>query len=340
MSAAPRRRQAGWSLLEAVVVLAILGLMSTGLWKTLALVEDKRRGEQVRDTLQRAEDALHGMALRDHRLPLPDDAMPSSLGPEHWEGWLPVEVLGTEPPRSIRYVVDRSLAAGPVAIYRADPVELLGDGVKARTRINGLDLCLLVVQREQAAFAKGQTHRLALRLQQGQAASDATPTRASGYLELVHRLGCAPAFARLATGVKAAVLASDLAELARLDMLLRELAVREAEDSLRNHQWRVANAMARFGVATWNLVATKLTGATTPLGAFHVAANVAGFAFEAARWTALIDYSLERAQHAQQTLDEAMDRREMAHKRADQRNAAFESRLQRVDALQVKGLMP
>lgn len=360
MKAVTRKHQVGWSLLESVVVVSIVGLMAVGFWKTLALVEGKQRGEQTRDTLQRAEDALYGLALRDHRLPMPEDAMPSRLGPDHWEGWLPMHVLGTEPPRSIRYVVDRSLAAEPAAIYRADPLALLGGAVSSRTAFNGFDLCMQVVQREQAGFASGRI-RLALGVQQVEAADRASGsaarfrfqdvsaaavssggghTRVSGYLEVVDRLGCVPAFAGLSTEVKAAVLASDLRDLAELDVSLRSLAVRDAEDSLLNHQWRVANAMARLAVSSWNLVATKLTGATTPLGAAKVVTNVAGFTLEAARWVSLIDYSLERAARAQDKLAEAHQRLVDARTLVDRRSTALDRHLQRVNALQAAGLRP
>jgi hypothetical protein len=355
-----RKRQMGWSLLESVVVVSIVGLMAGGFWKTLAFVEGKQRGEQALDTLQRAEDALYGLALRDHRLPMPEDAVPSTLGPNHWEGWLPTQVLGTEPPRSIRYVVDRSLAAEPAAIYRADPLALLGNSLAARTTFNGFDLCMQVVQREQASFAGGPAPRLALGVQQVEAADRtsgrATPfrfqntnasaaaggghTRATGYLEFVDRLGCVQAFAGLSTEVKAAVLASDLRALADLDVSLRSLAVRDAEDSLLNHEWRVVNAMARLAVSSWNLVATKLTGATTPLGAFKVAANVVGFTLEAARWASLIDYSLERAERARNKLEEARERLVNARTLVDRRSTALERHLQRVNTLQTNGLLP
>lgn len=361
MKAASRKRQAGWSLLESVVVVSIAGLMAVGFWKTLALVEGKQQGEHARDTVQRAEDALYGLALRDHRLPMPEDAVPSTLGPNHWEGWLPAHVLGTEPPRSIRYVVDRSLVAAPTAIYRADPLALLGSAVAARTTFNGFDLCMQVIQREQAGLAAGSGSRLALGVQQveavGRASGNAVrfrfqdpsapavsagggPTRASGYLEFVDRLGCVPAFASLATEVKAAVLASDLRQLAMLDVSLRELAVRDAQDSLLNHEWRVVNAMARLAVSTWNLVATKLTGATTPLGALKVAANVAGFSFEAARWASLIDDSLDRAARAQDRLDEANRRLVDARGVVERRASELQRHLQRVNTLQDQGLLP
>lgn len=360
MTAASRKHQAGWSLLESVVVVAIVGLMAVGFWKTLSLVEGKQRGEQARDTLQRAEDALYGLALRDHRLPMPDDAVPSSLGPDHREGWLPVHVLGTEPPRSIRYVVDRSLAAEPAAIHRADPLALLGNAVAVRTTFNGFDLCMQVVRREQAGFAGGTGARLALGVQQVEAADRASAgaarfrfqgasasasaggghTRATGHLEFLNRLGCVPAFAGLATEVKAAVLAADLRKLATLDVSLRELAVRDAEDSLLNHQWRLTNAVARLAVSTWNLVATKLTGATTPLGAFKVAANVAGFTFEAARWAWLIDYSVKGIERAQGNLDEANQRLVGASTLVDRRASDLQRHLQRVNTLQDKGLLP
>ncbi len=334
-----RKRQAGWSLLESAVVVALVGLMTVAFWQTLTLVESKQRAEATRDTLQRAEDALYGMALRDHRLPMPEDAVPSAGGADHWEGWLPADVLGTAAPRSIRYVVDRSLAQAPPAIYRADPLGLLGDAVAARTAVNGLDLCMQVVLREERTHAVGQGARLAWSVHQGEAGAG-LDARAHGYLEFVTRLGCAPALAALATEVKAAVLASDLRELALLDVSLRSLAVQDAEDSVRNHQWRLANVMARLAVSSWNLVATKLTGATTPMAAFSMATNIAGFTFEAARWATFIDYSIQRAARARATVEAAQGVLASAREQLERRDAQRAAHLRRVDALQFKGLMP
>ena len=49
MSPGSRARQAGWSLLESVVVVSIVGFMAVGFWNALALVESDQRGEQARD---------------------------------------------------------------------------------------------------------------------------------------------------------------------------------------------------------------------------------------------------------------------------------------------------
>ena len=321
------------------MVLCTVGLLAVGFLKTLSAVDQKQRGDQASERLQRAEDALYGLAMRDHRLPMPEDAGPSGLGPGHVEGWLPEHVLGTEPPRSIRYVVDRSFTQAPGAIYRADPLRLLGDEVPVRTTFNGLDLCMQVIQQEEAGLARRQGQRWALGVHRPEAGGVST-RRAAGYLEFLDRLGCAQAFGALSTALKAAVLAADLRDLARLDASLRRLAVRDAEDALRNHQWRATNAMARLAVSSWNLVATKLTGATTPLGAFKVAANVAGFTFEAARWTVLLHQSIQGAQKTAEKV--AAQKRVLAdaERRYLTRDAAWAAQLQRVNLLQAKGLTP
>ncbi|MGE0100137.1 MAG: hypothetical protein AB7S86_17490 [Hydrogenophaga sp.] len=346
---APRQHQIGWGLLEAVVVVALAGLMATGFWKSLELVGSNNRQIKARETLQRVEDALYGLAVRDHRLPMPVDAAESAHAPDHWEGWLPADVLVTEPPRSIRYLVSKSLTLPPAVAYRADPWGMLGNAVADRTDANGLDLCLRVIQQEQAGLDGGVTPRLAFRLQQdgmsergasGTGPSQAQDVRAVGILNLIHRLGCIPAIARLATEVKAATLASDLQEIAELNVRLHSLAVQSAVESLVNHQWRLVNVAARLAASSWNLVATKLTGATTPLGALKVATNIAGFSFEAARLALVMDYSIEMAGRARAKVGQEAHLRDQARSVAADRDEERLWRLQQVQALQLKGLMP
>lgn len=346
---APRLRQNGWSLLEAVVVVALVGLMATGFWKSLGLVERSNRQVEARDTLLRAEDALYGLALRNHRLPMPVDATTSAQTPGHWEGWLPADVLATAPPKSIRYVVSKSLTPSPSVVYRADPLGMLDGAIADRAEVNGLDLCLNVIQQEQAGLAGGVAPRLAFHLRlddifKRTASSTDRPSgqdvRAVGYLNLMHRLGCMPVLARLATEVKAATLASDLQGVAELNVRLRGLAVQSAAESLVNHQWRLVNVTARLAASAWNLVATKLTGATTPLGALKVATNIAGFSFEAARLAMVMDYSIEMAARASDKLDKESELRDQARALATDREDESLWRLQQVHELQLKGLMP
>ena len=360
VKAQARVRQRGWSLLEAVLVVSLVAFMAAGFWKTLALVDHHGRSEQARDLLQRAEDALYGMALRDHQLPVPDDAVVSAQLPDHWEGWLPVQVLGTVRARSIRYVVDRSLTAAPPARYLADPLHLLGTQVEARADLNGLDLCLQAVRREETGLAEAHALRLAFGVQRVEAADRTmdtrfrlqahaaeaqqtdghVDTRAASAGELVQRLGCVQAFARLATAVKTAVLAADVLQLSQLDASLRALAVKEAEEAVLNHDWRIVNCSARLAVSTWNFVASKLTAATTPAGAMMAFVNFAGFALEASRWAIQLDYASGQKQKADIGLEKARRMLAAAEARVADGGAQFGRRLEQVNALQRQGVWP
>ncbi len=320
-----RGRQRGWSLVEAAMVVMLVGVMSTGLWKTMELVGKNSRGEQSRDVLQRAEDALYGMALRDLRLPIPDDAVISADNPRHLEGWLPENVLGTEPPRSIRYIVDQRLVTATTNLYDPDPMRLLGpdsneDNLLENVSLlppqtggpNGLDLCLKVVQREREGLAKVDGANLMMGLQQTdsldkssgaarfQFGTNATPgadargqlnTRTVGHLELIHRMGCMQGFARLTAEVKSAALFHDLYLMAGINRDLRALEVRAAGDFLRSHHWRKRVAITRLTMTVISTAANLVSMQTSPVGAAIGAANLSAMALLIVLWNQLIGLS-------------------------------------------------
>ncbi|WP_439520942.1 hypothetical protein [Hydrogenophaga sp.] len=310
------RRERGWSLVEAVVVVMLMGFTAAGLWKTMELVKGNESGEQTSDLVERAQYALQGRLMRDHVLPSPVDAAPSPGRPNHVEGWLPVDVMGSEPPRRIRYVVDRALLTPPSPLYQSDPMKLLSEGELApRTSANGLDACMRLIQRETANVSTSGGFRVAFGVQTRAVAGSAgtsaqefvlenplaakpgtaeqISTRAVGYTELVHQLGCFPAFARLATEVKAAVLATDLQDQADLNVKLHDLLVRATRESIVNATWRIVNASIRLAVSTWNTAQALVTTATTPLGLATAAGTLASFAVEATLWGSLLKLSGE-----------------------------------------------
>lgn len=363
-----RQRQRGWSLVEAVVVVMLMGVMAVGLWKIMGLVQRSQGGEQSRELVQRAEHALLGRLLRDHALPRPDAAVPSPVWPNHLEGWLPVDVLGTEPPRRIRYLVDQALLAPPTSLYQADPLGLLPTGGPAplgpapRTVVNGLDVCLTLIRQEKAQVTAAAGLRLAFGVQtRGTAGSaglsandfvlgnpavgspgslDQLNTRALGYSELVHQLGCFPAFARLATEVKAAVLADDLHSQAELNADLHDLMVRGTRESIANATWRIVNCATRLAVSTWNTANATVTTRTTPYGLVAATGTLATFALEAALWTEILKFSVKSLEGNLPALPLAEQARDAAYEYSAQMAQQRQWHLDRANDFQNRGVMP
>lgn len=361
-SAVRPRRQRGWSLVEAVVVVMLMGFTAAGLWKTMELVKGNESGEQTRELVERAQHALQGHLMRDHVLPSPVDAAPSPGRPNHVEGWLPVDVLGSEPPRRIRYVVDQALLGIPVQ-YRSDPMGLLSAGdLPPRNVANGLDACLRLIQRETANVSTSGSFRVAFGVQTRGVAGSAgtaaqefvlenplatTPgtaeqisTRAVGYTELVHQLGCFPAFARLATEVKAAVLATDLQDQADLNVQLHDLLVRATRESIVNATWRIVNASIRLAVSTWNTAQAMVTMATTPLGLATAAGTLAAFTVEATLWGTLLKLSGESLAANRAALPVAQAAQVAAQNYAQDMAQQRAWHLGRAAAFQSQGVMP
>lgn len=360
---AVRVRQRGWSLVEAVVVVLLLGFMAVGLWKMVELVERGSRSERSRDVLQRAEDALQGLLLRDNALPRPEDDIVSPDRPNHLEGWLPVSVLGTEPPRRIRYLVDASLVTPPATpLYRPDPLNLL-PGLAPRDSVNGLDVCLHLIEREWAnVTVAGNGMRLAVGLQQVDASRQAGPqagrfliedrpastreasgqvqTRSAGYVELVHRLGCVPAFARLATEVKAAVLVGDLHEQGELNEAFRRLGVRQTRESGMNADWRMANSSLRLTGTVWGSLKHLRTATRTEPGRLIAASNLVADVMMLALWGLLLKLSEDGEKSAAKKLPEREAALEEARRYAQHLERQREWHLQRIRVLQNSGVMP
>jgi len=304
-----RRSQQGWSLVEAAVVVMLVGLMSTSLWKTMEVVGQSQTAEQTRDVVTRAEDALNGMLLRDLHLPLPDGARVMPGRPDHLVGWLPVDVLGTEPPRSIPYMVDGALVAPPATVlYQSDPMNLLGPNAPPpRTAVNGLDLCLRLAQRSEVPSIDGMG--VAFGVQQSDQRDQATggdpefrmpfdsasdlqvqraPNfRAAGYLELVARLGCIQGFARLTQEVRSAVVFNDLYTIARINTDLKALELQAAGQFLRSHKWRYIVALTQMSTLIVKTATNLIAMDTTPSGAAFAAANLVPLGLAITLWADL-----------------------------------------------------
>lgn len=354
------RAQRGWSLVEATVVLMLVGLMSAGVWKTMEVVGKNGSAQQTRDVTTRAEDALFGMLLRDLHLPMPDDARQMPQRPDHWVGWLPVSVLGTEPPRSIPYMVDNALVTPPSAVlYRSDPLNLLGtQGPPPRTAANGLDLCFRLVQRSQAPSIDGMG--LAFGVQQSdqrdpaadpefrmpfdsaddQQLKRAPNFRAAGHLELVSRLACIKGFARLAKEVRSAAMFNDLYTIAQINTDLKALELQAAGQFLRSHKWRYIVATTQVVTLAVKSATNLLAMQTTPAGVLSTAKNAVPLAIAISLWADLMQLSQLGIEGNEAEIPVLRAAHAQARDYADSLAAQRDVHLSRVNLFQAKGLRP
>jgi|GEM_PF-3345363 len=328
----PARMQRGWSLVEAAVVAVLVGVMATGLWKTLDFAKQRDHTEQSRDQMQRAEDALQAWWGTRGRLPPPDGARSSPGRPSHLEGWLPQHVLATARPRQFWYVVDTTLTAAPTAVFNPDPMNLLGEAISASGPLSGrLNQCLSLVNRERSGTVASQGMRVAFALQQtepddeviaegthkgqlvkglrlgaqqagAQASGSKGRVRAVGYAETLHRFDCFAAFAAVAAEVKSAALFNDLSLLAEQEVKFRELGVKATEESIMNHQWRITNVTILLATDSWSLVNAVLSITTTPPGMAMGGLLVVGYVAQLAARIMSLKFSMDSLERNQKGL--------------------------------------
>ncbi|HET6396990.1 MAG TPA: type II secretion system protein [Pseudoxanthomonas sp.] len=134
-TSAPRRAR-GFSLLEAAVVVGVLGLLAVAMTSAFDNVQQVRARKAAIADAESARNAVRAFALRNKRLPCPDNSIYGDTGREAGGGscpsgldigWLPYESVGlTVPVRSarLRYGVNRG-AAGQDPV---DPVPAATDG--------------------------------------------------------------------------------------------------------------------------------------------------------------------------------------------------------------------
>lgn len=141
---------AGFSLIELAVVLAISAVIGLAIWKLLPAMRGTANVDAPRIALQEAQTALEGFILRENRLPCPSSAASAQNGIEDCTGnvqvgTLPYSTLGLSAGVPMRYGVyrnaaaavknDADLAQAKQRFLPTSPINILGP-------INGLDFCV------------------------------------------------------------------------------------------------------------------------------------------------------------------------------------------------------
>lgn len=134
----PARRARGFSLVELAVVLAVVGVLGIAMTSAFTSVAQDRDRNTARAQAEVARQALRTFALRNQRLPCPDNSADGDSGHEAGggvcaagaqAGWLPYLDLDLDlPPRGarLRYGVYRALDADlvrPAAASSIDDIE-------------------------------------------------------------------------------------------------------------------------------------------------------------------------------------------------------------------------
>lgn len=355
--AAAPLRQRGWSILEAAVVTALLGVMTAVVWRAVESTGKKQAAAEEWQAVQGAADAVYGAALVNFRFPAPEDAAPSPGRPGYVEGWLDPEKLGLKGYRKIRYLVDAALLDVP-GIYQPDPLRLAGGAIKTRASkdVNLLDLCHLLVDREHSGLALPGGMRLAFAVQEavnaenpgasytslwlGDGASAAVPagvefgTQTAGYGEAAARMGCMKLMAEVAVSAKATMVRADTVKLMDQEVMFDRMALTAAEETVVNLSWRMANWSLGISMIAWQTPLLFVQMKTTPLAYGVTAAGFASSALAIAGLGIFLNQTDEALKSAKKSLPEARLTVATSQAYRDSLRKALQEQINETNALQ------
>ncbi len=351
----PARRNAGWSLVELAVVMAVIAVLGTVLWRVLPLAPKLAEGEAAARDLAQAEQALLGYALTHDRLP--------AAVMEHGRAVLPTQALGLPSRIRLRYQVQPTLTASPGDRF----VPLLpaalsaGGSTPPSTRVNGLDLCMSLkvdsnksldgMQGIPTSFAlmhlgpvgHQQTADQPFALP-GSADIGTRQILAVGPGELASRLACPDRVAATQGAVREAYAAYDLARVAVEYEAFRKFAIQVAEMNKANA--KTGEVFAGFDIA-WGVVVEAIailqTAAGWPPDALAIATGIASHTAATAQLAVAIvnlTNAVNDLAQAEADLEQAKEQHLAAETNLTRmRSLAHDSREHAI-ALDAKGLQP
>lgn len=267
--------QSGWSLIELVLGVTILGILGVGAWLALApgnRVQDQASSEHV--ALTRSRHALLGYALVNHRLPYADQSS-ARQGTESFDatqGRLPVRTLGLPYELQIDYAVDPTLVEAP-RIRFSPAVSNNNAPPPPRTIPNGFDLCSALITVQRAETLKAENVALAYALLRRRALTDGTPPGpgditqlpgnhngprsehiAIGAAELIQTLRCPRRMTKAAALAVQAQAAEEIPRLAGEYRAYRDMRYRAATASEFGAQVEVLMDSAWITLQTSNII--------------------------------------------------------------------------------------
>ncbi|MDR1367552.1 MAG: type II secretion system GspH family protein, partial [Candidatus Accumulibacter sp.] len=119
-----KTKEGGFSLLELAIVVLVLGLVTTLVWRFLATKLQKKESVAAHSLLERADWALTGYILSHPRLPCPDTDGDGVENCPSGTGNLPYRTLGLADARAgrVRYgVLDRDTVVNDPEATSGDP---------------------------------------------------------------------------------------------------------------------------------------------------------------------------------------------------------------------------
>jgi prepilin-type N-terminal cleavage/methylation domain-containing protein len=152
-------RQEGFSLLEMLMVLLILGIVSAGLFSQIDTAQQRALSEQVKlDNFQEARDFVDQFFRDINQIGYPSSRMVDTTSPS----WSPALTTQTTYSWASPYVNDNRMAVGLVKIDANEiqfEGDMNGDGVvqSVMYQINGSTTCSLCLQRSQADKVSADT---------------------------------------------------------------------------------------------------------------------------------------------------------------------------------------
>jgi hypothetical protein len=158
--------------------------------------------------------------------------------------------------------------------------------------------------------------------------------RAVGLRDMLHRLGCIPAFARVTTEVKSATVFNDLHTVGRINTDLIGLELQATRDFLRSHAWRRDVVISNMTVSSLKMAAAIIGFQITPPAAILGVAVLATHSVVMTLWGKLLELSIAAVKSNSEAIPKVQQSHELAKVYADQLLAQRNRHVERANFFQ------